>query len=97
MGIKQIQTNKKIPAGLTFEERKTKFVHTAEWNGRIRQLNKHLEENELTEDNLQKEIDHAGIEAGMELEQNFENEFVRKCFNDGYCEIMLDKGNIKYN
>lgn len=64
--------NKKIPNTLPFEERKRLFIGSNEWNGIVRKQNNHLLENQLTEDNLQSEIDHAGILAGVEMEQQFE-------------------------
>lgn len=88
--------NKKIPANLSFEERKKLFVNTSEWSGRIRQLNNPKKENELTEENLQAEIDHAGIQAGMDIEQNFINIRFEKAFSEGLCELVLDKGNVRY-
>ena len=51
----------------------------------------------ITEENIQAEIDLAGILAGMELEQVFDNEKMIKSFNEGYCELVLDKGDVKYN
>lgn len=88
--------NKKVPANLPFEERKRLFVQSSEWRGHIRQINKHLEENELTEANIQAEIDSAGVGMGMELDQRFEHKWIRKAFNEGHCEIVLDKGNVQY-
>ena len=89
--------NKKIPNTLPFEERKILFISSDEWNGRIRKLNNHLLENQLTKDNIQSEIDQAGILAGMEMEQQFEAIKMQKAFNEGYCELVLDKGDVKYN
>lgn len=89
--------NKKIPNTLPFEERKRLFIGSNEWNSRVRKQNNHLLENQLTEDNLQSEIDHAGILAGMEMEQQFKAIKKQKAFNEGYCELVLDKGDVKYN
>ena len=89
--------NKKIPQNLPFEERKNLFIKTSEWDGRIRQQNNHKNENQLTEENIQAEIDKAGYLAGLELEQSFTNIKFNKAFVEGYCEIVLDKGNVKYN
>lgn len=88
--------NKKIPAHLSFEQRKTAFVQSAEWNGQIRKQNKHLSESELTPENIQGEIDQAGISFAMEMEKSFSSQFMYKAFTEGYCEIVLDKGNVKY-
>lgn len=88
--------NKKIPSTLPFEERKNLFISSSEWKGRIRMLNKHLSEDELNESNIQAEIDNAGIFAGMEMEQQFEYLKIQKAFNEGFCELVLDKGNVRY-
>ena len=94
--LAQYRLRKKIPTSLPFEERKRLFVSTPEWSGRIRQQNPHIGMDEITEANIQSEIDHAGILAGMELQQRFENMKMYKAFNEGYCELVLDKGNVKY-
>ena len=76
---------KRIPAALPFEERKKLFVQSSEWSGHIRQINEHLNENELTAENIQAEIDRAGIKAGIELNNRFEFKWMRKAFNYGHC------------
>ena len=88
--------NKRVPASLPFEERKRLFLSSPEWSGRIRKQNNHLKEDELTEANIQSEIDLAGVFAGMELQQRFESVKMNKAFNEGYCELVLDKGNVRY-
>ena len=72
------------------------FIESREFNGRIRTKNKHKSASEITEDNIQSEIDLAGTLAGMELEQVFDNERMIKSFNEGYCELVIDKGDVKY-
>jgi len=89
--------NKKVPNYLPFEERKSLFVQTSEWNGKIRQTNKHLKENELTPENIQVEIDQAGVLAGLELYKYIKIDFDRKSLFDAHCEIVLDKGNVRYD
>ncbi len=89
--------NKRFPASLPFEIRKKMFIESREFNGRIRKSNNHKSASEITEENIQAEIDLAGTLAGMELEQVFDNEKMTKSFNEGYCEFVLDKGDVKYN
>ena len=93
----QYRINKKIPSSLPFIDRKNLFIKSSEWNGYIRQNNNPKSEDEITEENIQKEIDHAGIYAGMELQNYFESQKMNKAFNNGFCEIILDNGEIKYN
>lgn len=88
--------NKKIPSYLPFEERKQLFIRSPEWNGKIRQQNNHLKEGELTEDNIQAEIDSAATLSAFEIQQRFGKTKFFKAFNEGYCELVLDKGNVKY-
>lgn len=88
--------NKRIPATLPFELRKRMFIESAEFNGRIRKNNHHLTAEQITEDNIQSEIDMAGYLMGVELEQRFNNAKMVKSFNEGYCELVIDKGNVKY-
>jgi len=88
--------NKRIPSNLPFETRKQLFISSNEWNGRIRKINKHLSAEELTPENIQAEMDSAAIHAGMELDHQFESTRLHKAFNDGYCELIIDKGDIKY-
>lgn len=95
--LSQYRLRKKISATLSFEERKKLLISSLEWHGRIRQQNHHLDANGITEANIQAEIDHAGLLAGIELQQHFENIRMHKAFNEGYCELMLDTGNVRYN
>ena len=89
--------NKKIPNTLPFEERKKLFINSQEWNEVIRKRKNHLLENQLTVENIQSEIDNAGILAGFEIEKYFCAAKLNKAINDGYCELVLDKGDVKYN
>ena len=70
--LAKYRLNKKIPNTLTFEERKVCLINSKEWNGWINQHNKHLSADELTEDNIQKEIDSVGIRWGMEIMKSFQ-------------------------
>ena len=92
----QYRINKNIPAWLPFEVRKMLFVKSSEFNGRIHQANTHKTEFELTTENLQAEIDMAGIRAGMELESRFDNQKMERAFVDGHCELIIDRGDVKY-
>ncbi len=95
--LAQYRLRKKIPTSLPFEDRKKLLISSQEWNGRIRQQNPHLNADEITEANIQAEIDHAGLLAGIELQRRFENILMYKAFNEGYCELVLDTGNVRYN
>ena len=92
----KFRLNQRIPTYLSFEQRKELLVSSPEWRGRIRLQNKHLNENELTPENIQREIDHAGVCCGMELGQRFDEIRMQKAFVDGVCEIVIDNGKIEY-
>lgn len=70
--LAKYRLNKKIPDTLTFEERKVRLISSKEWNGQIHQHDNPLSEDELTENNIQKEIDRVGIHWGMEIENSFQ-------------------------
>ena len=95
--LAKYRLRKKIPAFLPFENRKMLLISSQEWNGRIRRQNHHLDAAEITEANIQAEIDHAGVCAGIELQQRFESIRMHKAFDEGYCELVLDMGNVRYN
>lgn len=88
--------NKNIPTSLSFDEKKKIFVNSEEWNGSIRINNQHLSEEQLTPQNIQSEIDMAGTLAGIEIEKRFMTAKIQKAIYEGSCELVLDKGNIKY-
>lgn len=92
----KFRLNKRIPSTLSFEKRRELFISSPEWRGQIRLQNKHLDEEELTPENIQKEIDQAGVMYGMELDQQFEAFRMQKAFNEGFCEIVLDNGKVNY-
>ena len=89
--------NKKIPRNLPFEERKRLFVNSPEFNSQIHQRNHHKIESELTEENIQSEIDSAGTRAGIELDKQFDSIRDQKAFAEGFCELVVDKGNVHYS
>lgn len=88
--LAKYRLNKKIPNTLTFEERKVCLINSKEWNGWINQHNKHLSADELTEDNIQKEIDSVGIRWGMEIMKFFQKlEWLPIALNSEICNIYI--------
>ncbi len=87
---------KKIPEELPFEERKKRLISSNEWNGSVRQRVSHLTADQLTEDNIQAEIDNVAALYGIELEQPFDNMRLNKAIYEAYCELVLDNGDIRY-
>lgn len=88
--LAKYRLNKKIPNTLSFEDRKSLLINSEEWNGWIHQHNKHLSADELTEDNIQKEIDVVGTCWGMEIEKKFSKlEWIPIATNSEICEIYI--------
>ena len=88
--LAKYRLNKKIPNTLTFEERKVCLINSKEWNGWINQHNKHLSADELTEDNIQKEVDSVGIRWGMEIMKSFQKlEWLPIALNSEICNIYI--------
>ena len=65
--LAKYRLNKKISNSLSFEEKKELLINSEEWNGWIHQNNNHLSADELTEANIQDEINVVGTCWGMEI------------------------------
>lgn len=88
--LAKYRLNKKIPKELPFEKRKSLLVESQEWNGWIHQHNDHLPADELTEENLQQEIDTVGSLWGIELTKQFEKlEWLPIALNSAVCHIYI--------
>jgi hypothetical protein len=88
--LAKYRLNKKIPNTLSFEERKLLLINSEEWNGWIHQQNKHHSADELTEDNIQKEIDAVGTDWGSEIWRKFEKlEWIPMAMNSEICNIYI--------
>lgn len=88
--LAKYRLKKKIPETLTFERRKALLINSEEWKGGIHQHNKHLLPDEITEDNIQKEIDIVGIHWGMEIMNKFQKlEWISIAMNNEICKIYI--------
>lgn len=88
--LTKYRLNKKIPESLSFDKRKELLVNSEEWNGWIHKNNKHLSEEELTEENIQKEIDVVGTLWGMEIMKKYQkNEWLPIALNSEICKIYI--------
>lgn len=85
--------NKKISKKLPFNERKKMFLLTPERNNKLIPKDSFLGENELTEDNIQKEIEEtAKLNAIHDLFYIISKP--QNLINNGDCEILIDNGNL---
>lgn len=88
--LMKYRLNKKIPNNLTFKDRKLLLINSIEWNGWIHKNNKHLTEEELTEENIQQEIDNVGICWGMEIMKKYQKlEWLPIALNSEICRIYI--------
>lgn len=88
--LAKYRLNKKIPNNLPFQERKRLLVNSPEWNGWIHKNNNHLTEEELTEENIQQEIDTVGILWGMEIMKKYQKlEWLPIALNSEICKIYI--------
>ena len=88
--LAKYRLHKKIPTSLSFEEKKNALIHSEEWNGWIYQNNNHLKVNELTEDNIDQEIDNVGICWGIEIERKYNKlKWIPFAMNNAVCKIFI--------
>lgn len=88
--LAKYRLNKKIPNNLTFEERKKLLIDSAEWNGWIHKNNKYITEEELTEENIQQEIDNVGTCWGIEIMKKYQKlEWISIALNGEICRIYI--------
>lgn len=88
--LAKYRLNKKIPNNLTFEERKKLLIDSAEWNGWIHKNNKYITEEELTEENIQQEIDNVGTCLGIEIMKKYQKlEWISIALNGEICRIYI--------
>ncbi len=82
--------NKKIHMDLPFEERKKMLLSCREWQGWIHQHNGPKNADEITEENIQKEIDILGVHTGMEIMKKYQPmAWVNYAMTDAMCEVKI--------
>ena len=88
--LEKYRLNKRIPNTLPFEKRKELLINSKEWNGWVHQHNKHLSEDELTADNIQKEIDSVAICWGIEITKKYQKlEWLPTALDREICKIYI--------
>ena len=88
--LAKYRLHKKIAKTLPFDERKSLLINSEEWNGWIHQHNKHHSADEITEDNIEKEIDAVGTCWGMEIMKTMEKlEWLPIALNSEICKIYI--------
>lgn len=88
--LAKYRLNKAIPPTLPFAVRKEHLIKSEAWNCWINQHNKHLEPEEITEENIQDEINIVGVRWGMEIMKRYQKlEWIPIAMNSGLCRIYI--------
>jgi len=83
--------HKIIPATLSFAERKERLLKSEAWNSWVNQPNKHLSAEELTEENIDKEIESVGFRWGMDILKRYQRlDWLTIATNSGLCKIYIE-------
>ena len=79
-----------LPSTVPVEERKRQLINSEAWNCRINQNNKHLSIDEITEDNIEKEIENVGTLWGMDIEKRYNTfKWIFLAMNEAMCEVSI--------
>lgn len=88
LGIYRLK--KMLPTHLPFEERKAKLVKSEAWNCWINQHNTHLKPEEITENNIDKEIENVGRRWGMDIEKQYNTmSWIHLAMNGAICKVYI--------
>jgi hypothetical protein len=88
--LAKYRLNKSIPPTLPFDVRKERLIKSEAWNCWINQHNQHLAPEELTEENIQDEINEVGVRWGMEIMKRYQRlEWVHIATNSGLCRVYI--------
>lgn len=90
--LAKFRLRKMLPSTMSFEERKRKLVNCEAWNCWVHQNNKHLSVDEITEDNIEKEIERVGIYWGMDIENRYNTrKWIFLATNEAMCEVYISQ------
>ena len=88
LGIYRLK--KMLPTNLPFEERKEKFIKSEAWNCWINQHNTHLKPEEITENNIDDEIENVGRRWGMDIEKKYNTmSWIHLAMNGAICKVYI--------
>ena len=88
LGIYRLK--KQLPTSLPFEERKNRFIKSEAWNCWINQHNTHLNPEDITENNIDKEIENVGRLWGMDIEKRYNTmNWIHLATNGAICKVYI--------
>ena len=89
--LAKYRLNKLLPVSLPFDVRKELFIKSEAWNCWVNQHNHHLAPEELTEENIEGEINAVGVRWGMDIMKRYQKlEWLPIAMNSGMCEVGID-------
>ena len=88
--LAKYRLNKQLPSTLPFDERKSRLLQSEAWKCQIHQNNKHLSPDEITPENIDKEIDSVGTCWGIDIEHRYNTlKWVYFAMNEAMCEVYI--------
>ncbi len=88
LGIYRLK--KLLPTNLPFEERKEAFIKSDAWNCWINQHNTHLNPEEITENNIDEEIENVGRRWGMDIEKKYNTmSWIHLAMDGAICKVYI--------
>lgn len=88
LGIYRLK--KQLSANLPFEERRNRFIKSEAWNCWINQHNTHLNPEDITENNIDKEIENVGRLWGMDIEKRYNTlNWIHLATNGAICKVYI--------
>lgn len=88
--LAKYRLNKLLPKTLPFEKRKELLLKSEAWNCWVNLNNTHLAPDEISNENIQNEIDIVGIHWGIEIEKRFKKlEWIPIAMNSGMCKVYI--------
>lgn len=84
LGIYRLK--KQLPTSLPFEERKNRFIKSEAWKC----CNNHLIPEDITENNIDKEIENVGSRWGMDIEKRYNTmNWIHLATNGAICKVYI--------
>lgn len=88
--LAKYRLNKMVPNTIPFEERKKRLINSEAWNCWVNQNNAHLLPDEISEENIQDEINTVGIHWGIDIEKRFRKlEWIPIAMNSSMCKVFV--------
>lgn len=88
--LAKYRLKKQLPSTLSFDERKGRFLKSEAWNCQTNQNNKHLSPDEITIENIDKEIESVGKNWAFDIEHKYNTLcWVHFAMNEAVCEVYI--------